>query len=217
MTLTLFDLDNTLIGGDSDYLWGEFLVSRKLVDVEYYRQRNRQFYEDYEKGSLDVASYLRFALSALANLDSNTLLSAQADFMRESIQPIWLPKAEALVEQHRSEGKELAVITATNRFVVEPIVQKLGIDNLICSEPEIIDGQYTGDFVGTPCFAEGKITKINEWLKPRAHNLQSAWFYSDSHNDLPLMKEVGKAVAVDPDPKLKDEAEKLGWQIISLR
>ena len=217
MTLVLFDLDNTLIGGDSDYLWGEFLVSRGLVDTDQFRQRNEDFYRDYEKGNLDVAAYLHFALSPLATLDPELLTSTHADFMRLSIEPIWLPQAEALVEKHRNAGDELAVITSTNRFVVEPIVEKLKIENLICSEPEIINGRYSGEFVGTPCFAEGKITKINQWLKGDSRRLETAWFYSDSHNDLPLMKEVGNPVAVDPDAKLRAAAENLGWEIISLR
>lgn len=225
MTLVLFDLDNTLIGGDSDYLWGEFLVSRELVDTEQYRRRNQQFYDDYENGSLDVAEYLRFALSALSELDGTLLERSHAEFMRQSIDPIRLTKADALIKKHKDQGHEIAVITSTNRFVVEPIVRELGIENLICSEPEIVDGRYTGDFVGTPCFAEGKITKINQWLEENSGKLsgagpdvlKSAWFYSDSHNDLPLMREVGVPIAVDPDSKLRAEAQDRIWKIISLR
>lgn len=216
MTLVLFDLDNTLIGGDSDYLWGEFLVSRELVDVQSYRQRNADFYRDYEEGHLNVADYLQFALAPLTRFDRHRLTQLHAEFMREAIDPIWLPKAEQLVNKHRQAGDQLVVITSTNRFVVEPIVAKLGINHLVCSEPQILDGRYTGDFVGTPCFAEGKITKIREWLGEAA-SLDTAWFYSDSHNDLPLMRIVGNAVAVDPDDKLKSEAESHGWEIISLR
>lgn len=217
MTLVLFDLDNTLIGGDSDYLWGEFLVSENLVDAQNYQQRNEEFYRDYESGDLDAAAYLRFALAPLANLDKGLLEETHRRFMRECIAPIWLSKAEELISEHRQSGHVLAVITSTNRFVVEPIVGKLGIDNLICSEPEVISGQYTGNFVGVPCFADGKITKINQWLDTHPNPLESAWFYSDSHNDLPLMRAVGTPIAVDPDPKLQGEAEVSGWEIISLR
>jgi HAD superfamily hydrolase (TIGR01490 family) len=217
MTLVLFDLDNTLIGGDSDYLWGEFLVRKELVDVEAYRQSNEAFYRDYETGRLDVAAYLKFALAPLATLEPQFLTELHAEFMQQCIEPIWLPKAEKLVSLHRDAGQELAVITSTNRFVVEPIVAKLEIENLICSEPEIIDGRYSGNFIGTPCFAEGKITNINQWLKDRRELLKSAWFYSDSHNDLPLMREVDTPVAVDPDDKLLAEAQALDWKIISLR
>ncbi len=217
MTLVLFDLDNTLIGGDSDYLWGEFLVSRALVDVEAYRQRNKDFYRDYEEGRLDVAAYLQFALAPLTQFDRHTLAQLHADFMQEAIESIWLPKAVELVNQHRQAGDQIAVITSTNRFVVEPIVARLGINHLICSEPEILEGRYTGNFIGTPCFAEGKITKIKQWLGEDITALDTAWFYSDSHNDLPLMHIVNKAIAVDPDDKLKATADKLGWEIISLR
>lgn len=217
MTLVLFDLDNTLIGGDSDYLWGEFLVSKALVDTEYYRRRNQEFYDDYENGALDVSAYLRFALAPLAELDQQLLEESHTEFMRQCIQPIMLPKAKDLVNRHRDQGHEMAVITSTNRFVVEPIVGELGIENLICSEPELENGKYTGNFTGTPCFAEGKITKINEWLEGETNRLEGAWFYSDSHNDLPLMREVGNPVAVDPDTKLRTEAENKNWEIISLR
>lgn len=217
MTLVLFDLDNTLIGGDSDYLWGEFLVTKKLVNVEEYRQKNEDFYRDYENGGLDMEVYLRFALSALAGIEAKILPQLHAEFMRDWIEPIWLDKAQALVEKHRNAGHELAVITATHRFVVEPIVAKFGIETLICSEPEVIDGGFTGNFVGVPCFAAGKLTKINHWLKDQQTDLKDALFYSDSHNDLPLLREVAKPIAVDPDAKLKAEAERSGWEIISLR
>ncbi len=222
MTLALFDLDNTLIGGDSDYLWGDFLVSRSVVDPVQYQKRNKVFYQDYVSGNLDAEAYLRFALSPLVNIEPAQLSQLHKEFMLERIEPIWLPAAESLVEKHRSAGDKLAVITATNRFVVEPIVRRLGIDQLICSEPELIDGRYTGDFVGTPCFAEGKITKIREWLSKSSQELNgqelgSAWFYSDSHNDLPLLKKVANPVAVDPDDKLKETADRQGWSIISLR
>ena len=217
MKLALFDLDNTLIAGDSDYLWGEFLVSRSLVNVEEYQSQNRKFFEDYEAGNLDVAEYLRFALSALTRFDPEELAELHNEFMSECIEPIWLSRAETLIATHRVVGDEMVVITSTNRFVVEPIVQKLGIDNLICSEPEVIAGRYTGDFVGTPCFAEGKVTKMQEWLADRPESLGKAYFYSDSHNDLPLMRKVSDPVAVDPDEKLRKEAEKSGWTIMSLR
>lgn len=217
MTLALFDLDNTLIAGDSDYLWGEFLVSKSLVDVQIYKNQNQKFYREYEAGNLDVNSYLRFALSALTQFEPELLNKLHSEFMAECIKPIWLPKAEELLTKHREAGDEIAVITSTNRFVVEPIVQALQVDNLICSEPETKDGRYTGNFVGTPCFAEGKVVKIIEWLQGRTTQLEDAYFYSDSHNDLPLMRKVSKPIAVDPDDQLRNEAEQLDWQIISLR
>lgn len=217
MTLALFDLDNTLIGGDSDYLWGEFVVSKSLVDVEEYQRLNHEFYLDYVNGSLDVAAYLRFSMAPLAKIEPQLLVELHAEFMRECIDPIWLPKAEMLIKQHRNFGRQVAVITATNRFIVEPIVQRLGIEQLICSEPEIIDGRYTGNFVGEPCFAEGKVIKTEEWLAANSLDLGSSWFYSDSHNDLPLLNKVTRPIAVDPDEKLQNIAQENDWQIISLR
>lgn len=217
MTLALFDLDNTLIGGDSDYLWGEFVVSKSLVDVEEYQRLNHEFYLDYINGSLDVPAYLRFSMAPLAKIEPELLAQLHSEFMRECIDPIWLTKAETLIKQHRDFGRQVAVITATNRFIVEPIVQRFGVENLICSEPEILNGRYTGNFVGEPCFAEGKVIKIEEWLAANSLDLNSSWFYSDSHNDLPLLRKVTRPIAVDPDEKLKEIAQENDWQIISLR
>ncbi len=218
MTLALFDLDNTLIAGDSDHLWGEFLLKHGHVEDEEFRQQNDAYYADYLRGELDMDAYLRFALEPLTYFTAAQLRQLHEQFMRESIEPIWLPKAEALVEQHRKLGHRLAVITATNRFIVEPIVDRFEIDDLICSEPEVIAGTYTGEFIGTPCYAEGKVTCMGEWLKKNpGENLDEAWFYSDSHNDLPLLSRVTNPVAVDPDEKLAEQAKKEGWAILSLR
>ena len=137
--------------------------------------------------------------------------------MKDSIEPIWLNAAETLVNKHKTAGHKIAVITATNRFVVEPIVRRLGIEELICSEPEIVAARYTGNFIGTPCFAEGKVVKISEWLKRKGLDLSDSWFYSDSHNDLPLLNKVSNPIAVDPDDKLQTTAKEKGWPIISLR
>lgn len=218
MTLALFDLDNTLIGADSDYLWGEFLVARQLVDVEAYQKTNHAFYQDYTNGVLDAAAYLRFALAPLAEFEPSKLQELHAEFMRECIEPIWLSAAETLVEKHRSEGHQIIVITATNRFIVEPIVQRFGIDELICPEPEIQNGRYTGNFIGSTCFAEGKVEKMAIWLQKNNASLEEgSWFYSDSHNDLPLLGKVTNPVAVDPDSKLSSIAKERNWPIISLR
>lgn len=218
MTLALFDLDNTLIAGDSDHLWGQFLVDKGHVDGDEFQQQNDAFYRDYQKGELDMAAYLEFALEPLTFFTAAQLGKMHEEFMREYVQPIWLSKAEALVQKHRKLGHTLAVITATNRFIVEPIVRQFDIEHLICSEPEVIAGTFTGEFIGTPCYAEGKVTCISQWLgKHPEENLEDAWFYSDSHNDLPLLERVGNPVAVDPDSKLQDAAEQRGWEIISLR
>ena len=218
MTLALFDLDNTLIGADSDYLWGEYLVARKLVDVQAYQKTNQAFYQDYVDGALDAAAYLRFALAPLAEFEPSKLQELHTEFMREYIDPIWLTEAEALVEKHKSAGHQVIVVTATNRFIVEPIVRRFGIEELICPEPEMQNGRYTGNFVGPTCFAEGKVEKMALWLQNNNASLEEdSWFYSDSHNDLPLLEKVTNPVAVDPDAKLRSIAKERNWPIISLR
>lgn len=217
MTLAIFDLDNTLIGGDSDNLWGEFVCEQGLVDSTDFAQRNDQFYADYQAGTLDIDAYLRFALSALKGHSAATLASWHQAFMDSKIKPILLPKAAALLEDHRQRGHELLVITATNRFITEPIVTLLGVDNLVACEGEIVDGVYTGEPSGVPSYHAGKVTRLYDWLDGRDITLEDAWFYSDSHNDLPLLELVDNPVAVDPDDTLRNRAGELGWPVISLR
>ena len=217
MTLALFDLDNTLIAGDSDHLWGDYLVTRGVIDAEGYKATNDRFYEDYLAGQLDIAAYLRFALSVLGDHPLSTLQQWQADFMRDEVAPIMLPKAAALLDEHRKKGHTLVIITATNDFVTRPIAEALGVEHLIATMAAIENGRYTGDFVGTPCYREGKVTRLEAWLAETGHDLEGAWFYSDSRNDLPLLSLVSHPVAVDPDPVLKGEAESRGWPVISLR
>lgn len=216
MALALFDLDNTLLSDDSDHLWGEFLVQRGEVDAHSYKTRNDAFYQDYVKGQLDVDAYLQFVLEPLVGRAPDELAALHADFMRTMILPIITPAAIALVEQHRAAGDQLVVITATNDFITAPIVRRLGIDTLIASRAEVRDGRYTGRVVGTPCFREGKIACLHEWLATNPFELAEATFYSDSHNDLPLLSAVGHPVAVDPDDTLRAHAQAKGWPIISL-
>lgn len=218
MTLALFDLDSTLIAGDSDHAWGEFLSQNNLVDAEAYKTANDKFYEDYLAGQLDMQAYLEFNLEPLKNNSLATLESWRARFMAEVIQPMMLPKAAELLDKHRSQGHKLVIITATNDFITAPIAELLGVETLIAVEAELKDGAYTGKVVGTPSFREGKITRINEWLaKNKEYNLEGSYFYSDSHNDLPLLEVVTHPIAVDPCPQLKEAATSKGWQIISLR
>jgi HAD superfamily hydrolase (TIGR01490 family) len=217
MPLALFDLDNTLIAGDSDHGWGEFLTAKKIVDADYYKRMNDQFYRDYQSGQLDMATYLKFSLAPLGKLSHSELATLHAQFMVEVIEPLWLPKAEVLIQQHHDKGDVLMVITSTNRFVVEPICKKLGIDHLIATELEQQDNQFTGRVSGIPSFKEGKVTRLNEWLKNSNLNLSGSSFYSDSINDLPLLELVDRPVAVDPCPQLREEAVQRGWEIISLR
>lgn len=217
MSLVIFDLDNTLIADDSDFLWGQFLVDRGIVDKEYYEQANRKFYEDYKQGTLDIVEFLNFSLAPLALHDAQQLHRWREEFVEKIIKPIWLEAAQALVDKHRAQGDTLLVITATNRFVTEPIVKLFGIDNLLATTPEFVGGQYTGKFIDTPCFQEGKVQHLENWLATSSEKLQGSWFYSDSHNDLPLLKLVDNPVAVDPDEKLLQAAKQANWPIISLR
>ncbi|MGX2040528.1 histidinol-phosphatase [Methylocaldum sp. MU1018] len=217
MSLAIFDLDNTLLGGDSDYLWGQFLVEKGIVDRKYYEEANARFYEDYKNGTLDIVKFLEFALSPLADNRPEALHEWRAAFIEEKIRPLLLPAAAALIEKHRRAGDIPIIITATNRFVTEPIARLYGIEHLIATTPEFNGGRYTGRFVGTPCFREGKVQRLKEWLAENDHNLADSWFYSDSHNDLPLLSLVGFPVAVDPDETLATHAAQSCWPIISLR
>lgn len=217
MSLAIFDLDNTLLADDSDYLWGRFLVTLGVVDATLYEAENQRFYDDYKAGTLDIFEFLAFSLKPLSEHDMATLKQWRARFMEEVIQPLLLPKAQALVDKHRDQGDTLLIITATNRFVTEPIAQAYGIEHLLATEPEIVDGRYTGKVAGIPCFQEGKVTRLNEWLKGRTLSLENSYFYSDSHNDLPLLKKVTHPVAVDADEALQAHARLAGWPQISLR
>jgi HAD superfamily hydrolase (TIGR01490 family) len=220
--LAIFDLDNTLIGGDSDHGWGEFMVTEGLVDAEYYRRTNDQFYADYERGEMDLHAYLKFSLEPLTHYSMAELKRHHDKFMRTVIEPMRLPKAEALLQQHRDQGDYLLVITSTNGFITKPIAASLGVDHILATDAEIIDNRYTGNLQGTPCYQDGKITRLHNWLQESAQygfegDLKDCYFYSDSINDLPLLAEVDNPVAVDPDDALRQEAETRGWQIMSLR
>lgn len=217
MALAIFDLDNTLIAGDSDYSWGVFLVEKQLVDAETYRLANERFYEDYKSGTLDIRAYLQFSLAPLTRFTIAQLQDLHAEFMQQHIEPILQKKAEALLQQHRAQGDQLLIITATNGFVTRPIAKRLGVDEILATDPEVIDGRYTGNFVGSPCFQAGKITHLQEWLKSHHHSLEGAYFYSDSINDLPLLELVDTPIAVDPDERLAAIAQSRNWEVISLR
>lgn len=217
MTLAIFDLDNTLIAGDSDHLWGEFLVEQKHVDSELFKQQNDRFYRAYQDGTLNIHEYLAFALEPLTRFSPAQLERLHQQFMRHKIEPLMLKKAAQLIEQHRQQGHTLLIITATNRFVTGPIAARLGIDHLLASEPEVIDGTYTGKACGIPCFQDGKVQRLKQWLEQQKVTSDTAYFYSDSANDLPLLQQVSNPIAVDPDPRLRQFAQQHDWPIISLR
>ena len=217
MSLAIFDLDNTLISDDSDYLWGQFLVDQGIVDKDQYEEANAKFYDDYKQGTLDIVEFLHFSLAPLAKNDPQQLYKWRSQFIEEVIKPIQLKPAIKLVNKHRFKGDTVMVITATNRFVTEPIVKLFGIDILLATTPEFIDGRYTGKFEGTPCFQEGKVTLLNQWLEDSNETMENSSFYSDSFNDLALLKLVDNPVAVDPDDKLRAHAVEKNWPCMSLR
>lgn len=217
VSLAIFDLDNTLLGGDSDYLWGQFLVERGLVDRNAYEEANKRFYEDYRKGTLNIVEFLNFALRPLAANDPAKLYQWRSEFIEEKIKPILLPAARTLVEKHRRLGHTLLVITATNHFVTEPIARLYGVEHLIATVPDFKENRYTGRFSGIPCFQEGKVRRLKQWLAEKRHDLEGSWFYSDSHNDLPLLLQVEHPVAIDPDEALARIAREKNWPILSLR
>jgi len=215
--LALFDLDNTLIAGDSDYLWGCFLVEQGIVDGAHYERENRRFYDQYRVGELDIYEFLDFQLRPLAEHGLASLQQWRKQYVEEKISPILLPKAHELIDRHRQQGDTLVVITATNRFITAPIVELYEIPHLLATEPELQDEQYTGKVAGTPCFQDGKVERLGDWLADNQQSLDNSWFYSDSHNDLPLLNKVTHPVAVDPDEILEQHARDHDWPVISLR
>ena len=217
MALAIFDLDNTLLGGDSDYLWGEYLVENKLVNTVDYQSTNQHFYEQYVAGSMDIFEFSAFQFKPLADNSIVTLEQWREDYLIKKIEPIILVQAKALIEKHRQQNDTLMIITATNSFITTPIANKLGIPNLIATEPEVIDGHFTGEVSGCPSYQEGKVTRLHDWLKDTQHSLDGSYFYSDSHNDLPLLELLEYPFAVVPDPELTVIAQERRWPIISLR
>lgn len=220
MRLVLFDLDNTLLAGDSDFEWAQFLIEKGVLDREVYEAQNQVFYDQYKDGTLDIHAFLDFQLRPLARHDSAQLDAWRREYLETRVKPMIAPKAPALVRQHLEDADLAAIITATNSFVTRPIADLFGIENLIATEPHMADGQYTGKVAGIPCFREHKITRLEMWLAERGllwEDIHSSWFYSDSLNDLPLLQKVSFPVAVDPDSTLKAHAQNAGWPIISLR
>lgn len=217
MALAIFDLDNTLLGGDSDYLWAEFLVEQRIVDPENYRETNQAFYDQYVAGTMDIYEFLAFQLKPLADNSMTDLQRWRAQFLQQKIEPIILPAAQQLIAKHQQQGDTTLIITATNSFITAPIAEMLDIKYLIATEPEMLDGHFTGAVAGTPSYREGKVTRLNSWLAEQQHNLDGSYFYSDSHNDLPLLELVSHPVAVDPDATLQTVAQQRDWKILSLR
>lgn len=217
MALALFDLDNTLLAGDSDYLWGQFLVEQNLVDRDYYASKNKRFLEQYAQGELDIFEFAEFAFKPLTENPLDKLHALHKQFMQEKILPIITDKSRELVAQHQSAGDTLVIITATNAFITAPIAAEYGIEHLIATTPEMKNGKYTGKIAGTPCFQEGKVTRLKEWMLEHKIQSEDCLFYSDSINDLPLLNMATTPIAVDPDDRLRAIATEKNWPIISLR
>ncbi len=217
--LALFDLDNTLLAGDSDHAWGEFLIAQNLVDETQHRAENDKFYKQYQDGDLDIHAYVRFSLSPILNLSSEERAKLHKEFMREAVEPMMLEKAHALVDHHKSAGDICVIITATNEFITAPIAEQFQVSQLLATDLEVEGGCFTGNISGIPCYQSGKVTKLDQWLQSQKDelNVEESIFYSDSINDLDLMNYVATPIAVDPDIKLRQAATTNGWDIISLR
>lgn len=217
--LALFDLDNTLLAGDSDFEWAQFLIEKRVLDREVYEARNREFYEQYKAGTLNIYEFLDFQLKPLSRHPRPQLDAWHREFMERKIRPLITAAARDLVASHQRQGHLCAIVTATNRFVTGPIAREFGIEHLIATEPEEIEGRFTGRPRGIPCFREGKVVRLTAWLAERGiswEDFKASWFYSDSLNDLPLLEKVSNPVAVDPDDRLRAAAQACGWPVISL-
>ena len=217
MALAIFDLDHTLLDGDSDYLWGEYMVANKIVDQEEYRRLNRSFLEDYHRGELDNDKYLQFALHPLTQHTIESLHAWREDYIENWIKPIIASGTQALLDSHRQQHDTLIIVSATNFFITEPIARLLDIPHLLATRPEIINNRYTGRYIGVPTFREGKVIALKAWLEQQNHSLDNSYFYSDSINDLPLLEKVSHPVAVNPDQTLAEIARNRAWQIMDLR
>ena len=220
MNLALFDLDNTLLSGDSDFEWAQFLIEQGALDRELFEAKNLAFYEQYKAGTLDIHEFLDFQLKPLSRHTRNVLDGWRDNFMQSKVRGMVTVAAQDLVAKHRATGDVCVIITATNSFITSPIAQEFGVEHLIATEPEERDGEFTGCVVGVPCFREGKVARLESWLAQQGwgwESLSDSYFYSDSLNDLPLLKKVRHPVAVDPDETLRSYAEQHGWPILALR
>jgi HAD superfamily hydrolase (TIGR01490 family) len=216
MALALFDLDNTLLAGDSERAWCEFLIHAGLLDGDDFRAENERLYNEYLAGTLDIYESIEFQLKILTEYPPEELRRWREEFMASCIEPMITSAAGALVEKHRAAGDELAIVTASNSFVSRPIAERFRISTLHAIELERVGDRYTGRVLGTPTFREGKVIRLLEWLQETGETLEGSYFYSDSHNDLPLLQWVENPVAVDPDPILRVIAEAVRWPILYL-
>ncbi len=220
MNLALFDLDNTLLSGDSDFEWAQFLIGKGVVDREVQEARNLEFYQHYKAGTLDINAFLDFQLAPLSRHSRSKLMVWHREFMAERIRPLIGSAARSLVAAHATKNDLMCIVTATNSFVTGPIAREFGIPHLIGTIPAQREGEFTGQVHGLPSFREGKITRVELWLESMGlwwNDFDQSWFYSDSLNDLPLLEKVTNPVAVDADATLRQAAADRKWPQISLR
>ncbi|MEX2131682.1 MAG: HAD family hydrolase [Pseudohongiellaceae bacterium] len=219
MSLAVFDLDNTLLAGDSDHAWGDFLILHGLADAKKHAAANDEFYRHYTEGKLDINAYVRFTLGPVLHMQISALQQLHTKFMQEFIRPLILPAAKELITGHLAQGDYCLIMSATNGFITAPIASEFGVHELLATDLEIEKGFYTGSIVGVPCFQSGKVIRLEQWLRRQQDrfSLADTVFYSDSYNDVPLLEAVGTPVAVDPDAKLSALARQRNWRVISLR
>jgi len=220
VNLALFDLDNTLLAGDSDFEWSQFLIEQGVLDRELFEAKNLAFYEQYKAGTLNIHEFLDFQLKPLSRHARKVLDEWHEEFMRRKVRPMMTAKGRELVQKHQQAGDVCVIVTATNSFVTAPIAREFGVTHLIATDPEEKDGEFTGNVAGVPSFRDGKVVRMEQWLAAHGWSWGSfgeTWFYSDSLNDLPLLSRVKHPVAVDPDATLRAHAETQGWAVISLR
>ena len=214
--LLIFDLDNTLLAGDSDRNWGIFLSEQQIVDASYLDESER-FYNNYYEGSLDIDGFLSFCLRPLIANDMSVLLKLRDQFIEEKIKPIVTKVGKELIDKAHSEGKEVIIATATNDFVTRPIADIFDVSVLIATEFEIKNNAFTGNVLGAPCFRDGKLDKVSRWINENNFDLSQASFYTDSFNDLPLLEKVKNPIIVDGDDKLREIGRSNNWECISFR
>ncbi|WP_421854988.1 HAD family hydrolase [Marinomonas sp.] len=217
MALAFFDLDNTLVAGDTAQAFSEYMVASELPTPDDFLTVNLAYMEDYDAGTLKLDDYMRYTLSPLFNLDETQRAVFISEFIHNIVKDMALPKAIELLEQHKKAGDELIIISATGTHLVAPIAAYLGVKYALGVDIEYKDGFITGKLVGTPTFREGKVIRAEQWAKENGHTMEETYFYSDSHNDLPLLEKARFPIAVDPDQILEKTANERNWKVISLR
>lgn len=217
MALAIFDLDDTLINGDSDFWWIQFLCRKCIVDANEYTRAYEAFDEQYRNGTMNIFEYLEFGLNILTQRPLSESLALREEFIDKFASKMILPKGQALINEHKAKGDHILIISATNDFVIEPLAKILGVDDFIGAKPEMVDGEYTGRVSGTPSFGVGKITRLNEWLETNPHSMEGSYFYSDSRNDIPLLEKVSHPIATNPDEVLLAHAKTKGWKVLNLK